>query len=84
MQSNQNIIDVTPQASAVTAPFKVDPSKGTSNSRVSSQWFARPDDQRFLNLVEQAASPLDPHLRNTGLDAIVREIVSSRKKTGAG
>lgn len=36
--------------SAIIAPFRVDPSLGTHNGAVSSQWFSRPADQRFLNL----------------------------------
>jgi hypothetical protein len=41
---------------APTAPrtvsngWRVDVSRGTSNSRVSSEWFSRPDDERFLSL----------------------------------
>ena len=35
---------------AVTAPFKIDAFKGSRDGRVSSQWFSRPDDQRFLSL----------------------------------
>lgn len=36
--------------SSIIAPFRVDPSKGSHNGAVSSQWFNRPPDQRFLNL----------------------------------
>ena len=32
--------------------FKVNPHKGEVISKVSSQWFSRPDDQRFLSLSE--------------------------------
>lgn len=35
---------------AVTAPYKVTTSKGTHDGKLSSQWFSRPDDQRFLSL----------------------------------
>lgn len=34
----------------VSSPYRVDVSRGTSNSRVSSEWFSRPDDERFLSL----------------------------------
>lgn len=34
----------------VSGPFKVDTSAGTTRSDVSSQWYSRPDDQRFLDL----------------------------------
>lgn len=37
-------------ADAVTAPFKIDAFKGSRDGRVSSQWFSRPDDERFLSL----------------------------------
>jgi hypothetical protein len=32
--------------------FRVDPNKGQMNSRVSSEWFSRPDDERYLSLSE--------------------------------
>jgi hypothetical protein len=31
-------------------PYRVDVSRGQNNSRVSSEWFSRPDDERFLSL----------------------------------
>ena len=40
----------TPNTTPVSAAFKVDISRGGHNGIVSSQWFSRPDDQRFLNL----------------------------------
>lgn len=39
-----------PQAAAVTAPYRVDVSRGQVNGSVSSQWHKRPADQRFLSL----------------------------------
>jgi hypothetical protein len=39
---------------AVTAPFKVNVHKGSLDGSVSSQWFSRPHDQRFLNLNDLA------------------------------
>ena len=39
----------TPSAPA-KAPYKVDISRGHNVSRVSSEWFSRPDDERFLSL----------------------------------
>lgn len=38
------------------AGFKVDVSRGDRVGRVSSEWFSRPDDQRFLSLDELAHS----------------------------
>ncbi|MDC7675166.1 DUF932 domain-containing protein [Asticcacaulis machinosus] len=35
---------------AVSGAFAVNPFLGNRDGRVSSQWFARPDDERFLNL----------------------------------
>ena len=37
-------------ASPVSAPFKVDISRGERIGRVSSEWFSRPDDERYLSL----------------------------------
>ncbi|WP_343763345.1 MULTISPECIES: DUF932 domain-containing protein [Sphingomonas] len=34
----------------VSAPYKVDISRGRNVSRVSSEWFARPEDERYLSL----------------------------------
>ena len=33
-----------------SAAFKVDVSRGERLGRVSSEWFSRPDDERFLSL----------------------------------
>lgn len=46
---------VIPQAGAVDqasvrAGFKVDISRGERIGRVSSEWFSRPDDERYLSL----------------------------------
>jgi len=41
---------MTIQTQPVTSGFRVDPSRGKQNSRVSSEWFSRPDDERFLSL----------------------------------
>lgn len=38
------------QPREVSAPFKVDVHRGTMRGEVSSQWFSRPDDQKFLDL----------------------------------
>jgi hypothetical protein len=37
-------------ASPVTGAYKVDISRGERIGRVSSEWFSRPDDERFLSL----------------------------------
>lgn len=33
-------------------PWKIDAMRGGRDSRVSSQWFSRPDDQRFLSIAD--------------------------------
>lgn len=33
-------------------PWKIDAQRGSRDGRVSSQWFSRPDDQRFLSIAE--------------------------------
>ncbi|PBN41563.1 DUF932 domain-containing protein, partial [Sphingobium sp. D43FB] len=34
----------------VTAPYRIDVSRGRMSSRVSSEWFSRPDDEKYLSL----------------------------------
>jgi conjugative transfer region protein TrbK len=36
----------------VSSGFRVDVSRGERIGRVSSEWFSRPDDERYLNLTE--------------------------------
>jgi len=57
------------EQAAVTSAYKVDVSQGSRDGRVSSQWFNRPDDQRFLNLDDLAA-----HVKARS-DAAVQTIV---------
>jgi hypothetical protein len=40
----------------VSAGFKVDVSRGERIGRVSSEWFSRPDDERYLSLLELHAA----------------------------
>jgi hypothetical protein len=44
------IIDHVPAPRPVTGGYKVDISRGQRIGRVSSEWFSRPDDERFLSL----------------------------------
>ena len=37
-------------AISTTSPFKVDPSRGERNSRVASEWYSCPADERYLTL----------------------------------
>src|ERR1700722_14126432 len=39
-----------------TGPFKVDVSRGERVGRVSSEWFSRPADERYLSLSDLYAS----------------------------
>ncbi|HUD91753.1 DUF932 domain-containing protein [Sphingobium sp.] len=41
---------MAPAACPAQAPYKVDISRGQNIGRVSSEWFSRPDDERFLSL----------------------------------
>lgn len=47
-----NIITSSHNSQPVNKGFRVDVSRGSLNSRVSSEWFSRPDDERFLSLIE--------------------------------
>ncbi|MGE0409140.1 MAG: DUF932 domain-containing protein [Amphiplicatus sp.] len=47
------VLDARPDASA---GYKVDVSRGSQVGRVSSEWFSRPDDERFLSLSDLHAS----------------------------
>lgn len=40
------------QQQAVNSGFRVDISRGQRIGRVSSEWFSRPDDERYLSLTE--------------------------------
>ena len=39
-----------PAEMPASGPYKVDITRGGHNSRVSSEWFSRPDDERYLSL----------------------------------
>ncbi|PDS99317.1 DUF932 domain-containing protein [Rhizobium sp. S9] len=43
---------ITSASQPVSSGFKVDISRGERNGRVSSEWFSRPDDERYLSLGE--------------------------------
>jgi len=50
---NMQVLDARRDASA---GYKVDVSRGERVGRVSSEWFSRPDDERFLSLNDLAAA----------------------------
>ncbi|GBQ70933.1 hypothetical protein AA103196_2624 [Ameyamaea chiangmaiensis NBRC 103196] len=43
---------------AASGGFRTDPSRGDRNARVSSEWFSRPDDERYLSLSDLHAATL--------------------------
>lgn len=47
-----NIIGTSQNGQTVESGFRVDISRGERIGRVSSEWFSRPDDERFLSLTE--------------------------------
>lgn len=47
-----NLITSSQDSQQVNKGFRVDVSRGSLNTRVSSEWFSRPDDERFLSLTE--------------------------------
>ena len=50
---NMQVLDARRDASG---GYKVDVSRGSQVGRVSSEWFSRPDDERYLSLNELASS----------------------------
>ena len=45
-----NMMTLSHSEQPVSGGFRVDVSRGQRIGRVSSEWFTRPDDERFLNL----------------------------------
>src|SRR5580700_876106 len=45
-----NMMSVSRDKQSVTGGFRVDVSRGQRIGRVSSEWLARPDNERYLNL----------------------------------
>jgi hypothetical protein len=45
-----NMMTLSPNEQSVSGGLRVDLSRGQRNGRVSSEWFTRPDDERFLSL----------------------------------
>jgi hypothetical protein len=63
---------MVPAAQTAAGAYRVDISRGQNISRVSSEWFARPDDERFLSLTELYDSV------RARADAATTRIVESR------
>lgn len=55
MTTIARIID-SPSDAPVSGGYRVDISRGQNISRVSSEWFSRPDDERYLSLTDLHAS----------------------------
>ncbi len=49
-------IDVLDRPHKATSGYKVDVTRGERSGRVSSEWFSRPADERFLSLSDLFAS----------------------------
>ena len=63
---------ITATDRVASRPYRVDISRGTNISRVSSEWFSRPQDERFLSLSELYDSV------RTRADRATTRIVESR------
>jgi hypothetical protein len=46
------MITLTQNEQPVSSGFRVDVSRGERIGRVSSEWFSRPDDERYLSLID--------------------------------
>lgn len=55
---------VLPSTRSATG-FRIDPSRGRVDHRVSSEWFSRPDDERYLSLADLHATTLNRAERAT-------------------
>src|SRR5882757_8988712 len=61
-----NMMTLSQGQQPVSGSFRVDVSRGQRIGRVSSEWFSRPDDERYLNLpdlyeaVRGRAEPMAP------------------------
>jgi len=60
------------QPSAPNEPWRIDVSRGQRIGRVSSEWFSRPDDEKFLSLSDLYASV------RTRADKATTRIIESR------
>ncbi|HTM81915.1 DUF932 domain-containing protein [Asticcacaulis sp.] len=69
---------IIPNTAPVSGAFAVDISRGADNGRVSSEWFSRPDDQRYLNLDDLYAAT-----RSRADGAHVRTVQSSQIRVEA-
>ncbi len=68
------VLSQTPASRPATAGYKVDVSRGERIGRVSSEWFSRPDDERFLSLTELHAAAKARAERATTRTVETREV----------
>ena len=73
-----NMMTLSQSDQPVSGGFRVDVSRGQRIGRVSSEWFARPDDERFLNL-----SDLYEAVRGRAERAQARTVESRRNSGGS-
>jgi hypothetical protein len=72
------MMTLNPNEQPVSSGFRIDISRGERKSRVSSEWFSRPDDERYLNL-----SSLYDTVRGRADRATARAVESRAVKVGA-
>jgi len=68
------LLSPSPASRPVSAGYKVDISRGERIGRVSSEWFSRPDDERFLSLTELHAAVKTRAERATTRTVETREV----------
>ena len=61
--------------------YKVDVSRGERVGRVSSEWFSRPADERFLSLTELFASVIAPTAAARAFESAPIRVEASRDDT---
>lgn len=69
-----SIIDRDPGPRPNAGGYRVDISRGQRIGRVSSEWFSRPDDERFLSLTELHAAVKARAMRATTRTVETREV----------
>ncbi|SFU15732.1 DUF932 domain-containing protein [Mesorhizobium sp. YR577] len=71
---------MVPTSRPVSSGFKVDISRGERIGRVSSEWFSRPDDERYLSLPElhQAAKSRADHARTRTVESSTIRVEATR------
>jgi len=75
---NMQILDAS---RGTNGGYKVNANRGERVSRVSSEWFSRPDDERFLSLgdLARAVRARSEHSRTRVVEAALIRVQASRK-----